>query len=563
MKPLTATLLCCTLAAGGAIAQTGAQRLHEQMPPELWDPAAVDWVNDVAVLAMPYMGREHRETLLRDFDLDMLDWYCGMSMNAGKFFRHRGIRCSAPEEYEYQEALQFSRPDTVALFENNGIAITLDGSVAHFPEDRYGGAQFMTHLAPKWHEVVKQGMARVAPFGDSVTQDNIGVPLIKGNGNFSDWANRQFQRWLRDRYDRAQLAGMGVDRVSDVHMRTYVSDLLERGTTEEALEDRLVREYIRFMYFAHLQAWLDCATAAKRRAANEGLPIPAVYGNQWGAWGTSPYATIQSQYTDVVWIEGGCVQPPFGHTTTATAAMFYKVGRAAGDFRKPVWTIEYPGHSHPDSRLAQAVVYSDAFSNGGFVVGLWGMGETSGPRYEVNREYFGLAGDYRPLFTRREQLADVAVVWNFPSHYWRSFSSLRTGIANQGLVSNFFRMLEDLHIPYEAIIFGHRDVFDDSVQLDRLARYRVIIVPAADCMSDRHARVLKRLAREGATVVLVGETGTRDEDYEERERAALTDVIGDASDRRVAFGDGAFVVLPEQFIDDWHGEDREQARQRL
>ncbi|MEA3401983.1 MAG: sugar-binding protein, partial [Armatimonadota bacterium] len=42
-----------------------------------------------------------------------------------------------------------------------------------------------------------------------------------------------------------------------------------------------------------------------------------------------------------------------------------------------------------------------------------------------------------------------------------------------------------------------------------------------------------------------------------------TDVIGDASDRRVAFGDGAFVVLPEQFIDDWHGEDREQARQRL
>ncbi len=551
------------LAASSVWAQTGVQRLRAQMPPELWDPALVDWVNDVAVIAMPRIPRDHRQELLNDFDLDMLDWYCGMDMNTAKFFRHRGIRCSAPEEYEYQEALQFSREDARRFFTGNGIATKLDGSVAHFSPQQYGGAQFMTHLAPKWHEVVKQGMARVAPFGDSVTQDNIGVILNKGGGNFSDWANRQFQRWLRGRFTPDELKTLGVERVADVQMREYLSAALKDKTKEELLEDRLVREYIRFMYFSHMQAWVDCATAAKREALEAGARVPAVYGNQWGAWGTLPYATVQSQWTDVVWIEGGCTQPPFGHTTTATGALFYKLGRAAGDFRKPVWTIEYPEHDYPDKRWATGVALADAFSNGGFLVGLWSLGDTASPRYEVNKDYYGLAAEYRPLFTRREQLADVALVWSFPSNYWRGFSSLRVGVKNQEYMSYFARMMEDLHVAYEPIILGHPDLFHDSVQLQHLARRRVIIVPAADCMSDTHAALLKRLVRAGATVILSGDTGTRDENYEPREAPVLADVLGETTDGRVVYGKGSFVVLPDSFIEAWRGADRAAAREQL
>ncbi|MBC7287279.1 MAG: hypothetical protein H5T86_04375, partial [Armatimonadetes bacterium] len=143
------------------------------MPRNLWDRSHVRWVDDVVVVLQPFCyDPAQKEKLVAEFSPDLLDWYCGSQMNSGRFMWMRGVRSSYCEEYEYQEALQFSNEDAAQLFMDNGIARKLDGTPARFGPQAYNNAYFMCHNAPKWHEVVVQGLTRVACYGDSVTQDN-------------------------------------------------------------------------------------------------------------------------------------------------------------------------------------------------------------------------------------------------------------------------------------------------------------------------------------------------------------------------------------------------------
>lgn len=563
-------LVLPVLTAWAYEAPTSLQELERMMPAELWDRAHVDWVNDVVVVLQPYAySPSAREKLVREFDPDLMDWYCGLGMNRGRFMWMRGVRCSAPEEYEYQEALQFANDVTERLFMDNGITRKLDGTPARFGPKRYHNAYFMCHNAPKWHEMVIQGLTRMAAYGDSVTQDNIGVPLNKGGGNFCNWCNRAFVKWLRRRYPARTLQSWGLQQPDQFDIREYINARRAEGMSNERLiELPLIREYIRFQYMSHIAAWVDAATATKLEARQQGLPIPALYGNQWGAWGHLPYATALSHYVDVVWIEGGYTQPPFSGDQHALAPLFYKVGRAAGDFRRPVWTIEYPEHKYPTSKMATAAALSDAFASGGFLVGLWAMRELEGPRYEVNKLYWQFAAANRGLFSHRQQVADVALVYSLPTWMWRRFSSLTCGVP-QGDYALLARIFEDGHIPFECLVFGHPDIYDDSAQLARMKRYRVVVVYGADCVSDRQLEALRQYVEGGGCLVVVPPFAERDEDLHRvasrsKQPPLPRPSAEELSRRRVIqqrMGKGRLVWLSDDFMADWKagGERKERA----
>ena len=48
----------------------------------------------------------------------------------------------------------------------------------------------------------------------------------------------------------------------------------------------------------------------------------------------------------------------------------------------------------------------------------------------------------------------------------------------------WMRVLEQAHVAYDVIAFGHPDLWDDSEALDRLDRYETAILPRAVCMSE-------------------------------------------------------------------------------
>ena len=47
--------------------------------------------------------------------------YGGLSFNRAEFGRSRGVACSASEEFEYEESLQFAKNETYAAFVSRAI----------------------------------------------------------------------------------------------------------------------------------------------------------------------------------------------------------------------------------------------------------------------------------------------------------------------------------------------------------------------------------------------------------------------------------------------------------
>ena len=83
-----------------------------------------DWIDWVVISAMPedMPTDASRDQFLKEWDPDLIDWYGGLSFNRAEFARSRGVACSASEEYEYEESLQFSTEDTLAAFADDGMS---------------------------------------------------------------------------------------------------------------------------------------------------------------------------------------------------------------------------------------------------------------------------------------------------------------------------------------------------------------------------------------------------------------------------------------------------------
>eukprot|EP01052_Picozoa_sp_SAG31_P043068 SAG31_NODE_7057_length_1801_cov_1.783784_2_plen_427_part_01 len=165
------------------------------------------WVHWVAVSSMDRTTAtdSQRAQFLDAFDPDVIDWDSGLVFNRGQFARARGVACSSPKEYEYEESLQFgpsvaclpSRLSdanyTVDTWGNNGVSRDEHNRAVHY---RRGPHLYMELNAPRWKSAVKQGNLRPAAFGDAVIQDNIGSGINKAGANYDDHSNARFLRWL-------------------------------------------------------------------------------------------------------------------------------------------------------------------------------------------------------------------------------------------------------------------------------------------------------------------------------------------------------------------------------
>ena len=165
------------------------------------------WVHWVAVSSMDRTSStdSQRAQFLDAFDPDLIDWDSGLVFNRGQFARARGIACSSPKEYEYEESLQFG-PSVACLpsslsdvnytfntWGNNGVSRDEHNQAVHY---RGGPHLYMELNAPRWKSTVKQGNLRPAAFGDTVIQDNIGSGINKAGANYDDHSNARFLRWL-------------------------------------------------------------------------------------------------------------------------------------------------------------------------------------------------------------------------------------------------------------------------------------------------------------------------------------------------------------------------------
>jgi hypothetical protein len=296
-----------------------------------------EWARWVLIDAQPVETSDaQRKTLVKELDVDTIEWYGGMLANRGDFMRSRGVATSGPEEYEYEEALQFTAAEAAAHFTNNGIALNESMRAPSWnkaPFDK-GGKYFTTNVALKWRETIRQGLLRPLHFADCITQDNVGSPFNNGCGC-------GFDRVTNDRFVAHHTGALPPNFT----MASYIQQQRKAGCSSSDMvgDDPLVRSMIAFHYAENILAWRDIYTSLKKAAVEAEQAEPVVYGNVHII--EMVYAVIISQYLDVVWTETPAYLPYVGNPPTwggpnaGWSALQYKLGRACGNFSKPHWGI--------------------------------------------------------------------------------------------------------------------------------------------------------------------------------------------------------------------------------
>jgi len=476
---------------------------------------------------------DRKDEIVRDLKPDFIDWN-----PIGPLAKDYGIRTSGGA-LEYQELYPFEAKDIwdkrFNMFVGSGMAENLCGVIVQ--DETWGpGGYFMCHNGDNWHNYFIKRILEAADKYLSICQDNIfAAPFIKGETGFCPACQAKFRAYLKTRYSLSKLKEWGINNIDTFSIKRYINYMGNLG--EYALQDPIIREYIKFQYISHAMRWAEVVEAVKRKGISEDRFIP-VYGNQLGCEGFIPYALLLSQFNDVVQIEEVLGirdhMPRLGYR--------YKIGAASGYFTRPVW-IRGPVVDWHEEKLPAlqvnfwAVHLAEGLASGGIRDISLGINAswTGNPKtldyidspnlYAFFKNYASFVDKYRPLWQNRDSLAAVALVYPFSSAMWRSFPPLNLRDAHwHTLLKDTATLLEENHIPYDVLIFGHPELFDDTPLLSRLKRYKALILLDADCLSDSQIKALREFAASGGQLFKVGNLALYDENFNPRPSNPLADL---------------------------------------
>ena len=77
-------------------------------------------------------------------------------------------------------------------------------------------------------------------------------------------------------------------------------------------------------------------------------------------------------------------------------------------------------------------------------------------------------------------------------------------------MQNVTALLDISHEPYDLILMGHPDFYDDSKQWARLRSYKTLVLASVEAISATNMRRIADFAAAGGTVVILGECGITD-----------------------------------------------------
>ncbi len=530
--------------------QTGLDRVNT-LKDQYFESPDHDWAKWIVVswapgqIAEPRWSDAERQEYLDLIDPDHLDEWGGQLYNRGDFARMRGVASNTPMENIWESEYNNISKHAAEFFTGNGLAVKENGNYCYASSTTNNLCQ----QGPKWHEITKQSSGRMAVYGDSIFQDRFcgGVSDWPQYG-WCDWCNKNFIDYMITRFSAGQLLDMGFDP-SSFHIRDHMAAKRGMLTDQQLLEEPIIHEYIRFKYTSEMYLAVDAASHYHHAAVKADAPIPAFYGNQGMISGERTYPAIMSPHVDIVWCEQSAVMQPcfepsprYPSGVHALSTLIWKNGRAGSHYEKAVIALQYPdvssyGGVGTDKRYPMAVVNAEAASNGGVSCQTWKSSnhrKTPADDILINSQihHAQFVSKNRGLFVDRTSVVDHALVYSVPSLFWSYFSTLTLPVEDRHHLIHFAaaaRLLEDRHVPYNTLFFGHPDVYDDTFDLASLADYKTLILAYSDCIADYQANAVKKWTRAGGKLVLWAEenVGTRDEELATRSRQVFDDLVAD------------------------------------
>jgi len=404
------------------------------------------------------------------------------------------------------------------------MARTVTGETISFSD--WGGGYYMDPHAVGWADRVLEGiLSTLGPEVDGVSQDNIGVPpFIKGGGGFSEHEKAGFRDFLSGRRSEAELRRFGIVDLEDFDIAEYILDRDYIDGEPDAVRDSVFREFILYQNLSNLEIWAGMVDEVLG-STDRDVILP---GNQyavWTPWDSNPYSVLLSQLHQVIEIEFVSylsAMPPVGHYSLPC-----KIGLASGFMEKPVWirgiVFDWETRQHYLEENFLRLIAADVHANGAVRTLEQHQGGPDGGTYLSGRTLKGLLNYYEwvreneSFFRDRASAAKTAIVYSIPTMMWRYFPTTgHWSWAQNASLSGFAFVLEAEHIPYDVVVFGHPDLWDDAGLGERLAGYDVVILPDVDCLSGHQIQSLEAYVDVGGSLLYSGSLGSRDENYELR-----------------------------------------------
>ncbi|MFC1716049.1 hypothetical protein ACFL6S_20430, partial [Candidatus Poribacteria bacterium] len=465
-----------------------------------------------------------------------------------KYLKNRGIWYEVYGSNEYQETIHFYEGGARDLLWDNGIARDMNGervlsknyntSVPWWKEKIGWDAYIVCNNAPRWSSIINYDWLTSPLLGFAISQDNIGGPTSRigagGHGRYCDFCNEKFFHYLETN-DR-----LPEFRQKYKHIRDYVQDNLmdvvmqlpphtkHRFNEEEAMllarlcEPPVMSEYQKSLYLSHIHNFVRYYRDAKLLAGRMGREYD-VHGNQGGGFiGPNPYQVALSDFVDTVWFESSGLSAydvlKYGWNNS-WGSFRYAIGRAMTQGERPFMSMTRFHKKTPDMVEHEM---AEACAGGGVLFVNQLHFEKTLELQQMMTEYFAFRQGHRALFDSRwnRPYADIAIAYSVPTMMYYNYQH-GAAAAPVSALSGIARALEEGHLPFAVEIFRHPEIHEDLVTLQELSRYRLLILPNLECLSDSQIELFTQYLQAGGTLGIIGQCGTKNEDNLSRDESPL------------------------------------------
>jgi len=381
----------------------------------------------------------------------------------------------------------------------------------------------------EWFDHVWDGIEIILEETHAVMQDNVSSPAFV-NGGISQTALDAFPAWVESSYSADERARLGIPDLDQLDIVQYLIDNELTDGNRNAPCDPVFRALVMYENETNLAHWEALQDRAASYGQRHGQEV-RLFGNQAMMWvvnSSLPYATLLSQFNPIVEIEHVLYTDPL--PPAIRWSLVPKIGRASATKGQPVWVrgiiydweLEEPYFSRDLYRLVMSETYAHGARRIVELIVSSPHGDIQLPTdiREGLVEFGRWIKRYGLYETIGESLADVALVYSVPSLMWRVYPPTDHWNWEQTYeLSGWAHILEEEHIPFDVVLFGHPNLWEDGDLGRTLDQYGTVILPMVDCLSDEQLRALQNYAARGGKLIVSGDFAARNEDFELRSSA--------------------------------------------
>ncbi|MFA5032497.1 MAG: hypothetical protein WC614_05695 [bacterium] len=428
-------------------------------------------------------------------DADMMSGYVSLIKSLGVKY------CGAQEPMRLDEDPPYFAKGVyqrLPSLGDSGTEIDLDNKKISYGPGSYADT-IWSHCCyrPVWRNFLINCMKRAIDAGSEVGVYDIALLTASAPQCFCPQHNAGFKNWLDSKYDSLELAGMGIHNINTFD---YADALRDSGWTANTFRNEITNnggegiwlwdEWQPFNYFTIQDFWNSLSSSLKNYS-------DSVYGRTFyitgNAWVQDARMCLIDSYMDYVSYEFFFESD---YPVEANAAWTYKTTLSRGK-RGDIWNKPTTNDNTDFAPLFMA----EAYANGGFYT----AGDNPNQRHIATKlePILQMVASQPSLFDV-DEYGDFGLIYSLSS--WR-----HTASDSKASYEGAHRLLQDAHIPYDVIFGGDNDWAVDSFAQGKLNKYRAVVLPRTECLSNAQINMLLAYCNAGGILIGIGNVGTKNE----------------------------------------------------